>query len=215
MKCRHCGAAVTLPMVDLGTAPPSNAYLSELALCAPERWYPLRVLVCENCWLVQTEDFAQAEELFDVDYAYFSSFSSTWLAHAQAFVADMAERFASSTNACNDIINGLALPPCPLSSMRLTTDQIEAIKQTAHAVLGDDSRVILFGSRVDDTKKGGDIDLLFETDNLVGNRAIAVGQLYVALIRRLGDRKIDILLKDIATPAAPVLDHARQTGIQL
>lgn len=99
--------------------------------------------------------------------------------------------------------------------MRLTPDQIDAIKQTAHAVLGADARVTLFGSRVDDAKKGGDIDLLFETDQQVANRATTIGQIYVALIRKLGDRKIDILLKDMATPAAPVLEIARQTGIQL
>lgn len=99
--------------------------------------------------------------------------------------------------------------------MRLTPDQIQAIKQTAHAVLGPESRVILFGSRVDDAKRGGDIDLLFETDHLIGNRATTVGALYVSLIRKLGDRKIDIVLKDIATPPAPVLEIARQTGIKL
>jgi len=99
--------------------------------------------------------------------------------------------------------------------MRLTQEQITAIKQTAHAVLGDSARVILFGSRVDDAKKGGDIDLLFETDQQVSNRATTIGSIYVALIRQLGDRKIDILLKDSATPLAPVLDMARQTGIQL
>lgn len=93
MHCRHCGAPVTLPLADLGTAPPSNAYLSAEALHAPERWYPLRVLVCESCWLVQTEDFAQAHELFDAEYAYFSSFSSSWLAHARAYVDAMATRF--------------------------------------------------------------------------------------------------------------------------
>lgn len=94
MKCRHCASPVTLPMADLGTAPPSNAYLREPALHAPERWYPLRVLVCESCWLVQTEDFAAADALFDADYAYFSSFSSSWLAHAQAYVDDMAKRLS-------------------------------------------------------------------------------------------------------------------------
>ena len=99
--------------------------------------------------------------------------------------------------------------------MRLNPEQIEAIKQTACAVLGDGARVILFGSRVDDAKKGGDIDLLFETDQGVANRAATLGVIYVALIRQLGDRKIDILLKDSATPPAPVLDIARQTGIQL
>ncbi len=99
--------------------------------------------------------------------------------------------------------------------MRLTPDQIHSIKQTARTVLGDDVRVILFGSRVDDSKKGGDIDLLFEIDHPVGNRATTLGALYVSLIRKLGDRKIDILLRDPATPAASVLDVAKQTGIQL
>lgn len=94
MKCRHCASPVTLPLADLGTAPPSNAYLREPALHAPERWYPLRVLVCENCWLVQTEDFAAADALFDADYAYFSSFSSSWLAHAKAYVEDMVQRLS-------------------------------------------------------------------------------------------------------------------------
>ncbi|HSO81037.1 class I SAM-dependent methyltransferase, partial [Thiocapsa sp.] len=52
MNCRHCQNPLTLPFVDLGSAPPSNAYLTEEALRAPEIWYPLRVLVCEHCWLV-------------------------------------------------------------------------------------------------------------------------------------------------------------------
>jgi 2-polyprenyl-3-methyl-5-hydroxy-6-metoxy-1,4-benzoquinol methylase len=93
MKCRHCGAELKLPFVDLGSAPPSNAYLTEKTLHTPEKWYPLRVLVCESCWLVQTEDFAQADELFDAEYAYFSSFSNSWLAHAERYVSDMVERF--------------------------------------------------------------------------------------------------------------------------
>ncbi len=94
MKCRHCRSEIKLPLVDLGSAPPSNAYLAEQDLHAPEKWFPLRVLVCENCWLAQTEDFARADELFDADYAYFSSFSSSWLAHCERYVADMSERFA-------------------------------------------------------------------------------------------------------------------------
>jgi len=93
VKCRHCGTALQLPLVDLGSAPPSNAYLTQQAMHAPEKWFPLRVLVCEHCWLVQTEDFAQADELFDAEYAYFSSFSNSWLAHAEHYVAEMMERF--------------------------------------------------------------------------------------------------------------------------
>lgn len=98
MKCRHCGTELHLPLIDLGSAPPSNAYLTEETLKAPEKWFPLKVLVCNQCWLVQTEDYAGAEELFDADYAYFSSFSSSWLMHAQDYVADMVSRFSLNEN---------------------------------------------------------------------------------------------------------------------
>lgn len=98
MKCRHCGAALQLPLVDLGSAPPSNAYLSKQTLHAPEKWFPLRVLVCEQCWLAQTEDFAQANELFDAEYAYFSGFSRSWLVHSERYVVDMVRRFSLTMN---------------------------------------------------------------------------------------------------------------------
>lgn len=93
MKCRHCGTDLELKFIDLGAAPPSNAYLVEAELHRPEKFFPLRVLVCTACWLVQTEDFADAAELFSADYAYFSSFSTTWLQHAEAYVAAMIRRF--------------------------------------------------------------------------------------------------------------------------
>jgi hypothetical protein len=69
MNCRHCQSPLSLTLADLGSAPPSNAYLSKDKLHAAERWFPLRVLVCQECWLVQTEDFAAADELFDAGYA--------------------------------------------------------------------------------------------------------------------------------------------------
>ena len=93
MKCRHCAHELTLPFLDLGSAPPSNAYLTATTLNAPEAWYPLRVLACTHCWLVQTEDHAGREALFTEDYAYFSSFSTSWLAHAKSYVGDMVGRF--------------------------------------------------------------------------------------------------------------------------
>jgi SAM-dependent methyltransferase len=93
VNCRHCGSPLDLPFLDLGTAPPSNAYLSEKQLTAPETWYPLRLLVCRSCWLVQTEDYAGRETLFTDDYAYFSSFSSSWLAHAERYINEMVRRF--------------------------------------------------------------------------------------------------------------------------
>lgn len=93
MKCRHCGSQLKLPLVDLGSAPPSNAYLTKQSLHVLEKWFPLRVMVCEHCWLAQTEDFAQATELFDTEYAYFSGFSDSWLAHSERYVAEMVAGF--------------------------------------------------------------------------------------------------------------------------
>ncbi len=92
MKCRHCAAHLEHTFLDLGFAPPSNAYLSREDLAKPEKYYPLKVKVCDQCWLVQTEDYAQADELFSADYAYFSSTSSGWLAHAARYAAQMTRR---------------------------------------------------------------------------------------------------------------------------
>lgn len=92
MKCRHCHTPLKQTFLDLGFAPPSNAYLDSEDLARPEVTYPLRIKVCEQCWLVQTEDYAQAEELFSGDYAYFSSTSSSWLNHAADYVQQITER---------------------------------------------------------------------------------------------------------------------------
>jgi hypothetical protein len=89
MKCRHCGAPVTHTFLDLGFAPPSNAYLTKADLSRPEKYYPLKIKVCDKCWLVQTEDYAQADELFSPEYAYFSSTSTGWLAHAKQYAEKM------------------------------------------------------------------------------------------------------------------------------
>jgi SAM-dependent methyltransferase len=93
VKCRHCDHQLSQTFLDLGSAPPSNAYLSTEDLNAPEIFYPLRLMVCEHCYLVQTEDYAGRESLFSKDYAYFSSFSSSWLIHAKHYVTQMIDRF--------------------------------------------------------------------------------------------------------------------------
>lgn len=93
MRCRHCGADAALLLVDLGSAPPSNAFLTADGLHGPEVWLPLRVFVCERCWLAQTEDVAGADQLFGADYTYFSAYSTGWLAHSERYVAEMIARF--------------------------------------------------------------------------------------------------------------------------
>jgi len=92
MKCRHCETPLKHTVLDLGSAPPSNAYLTADDLARPEITYPLEIKVCDRCWLVQTEDFAQADELFRPDYAYFSSTSTTYLAHAARYAEEITQR---------------------------------------------------------------------------------------------------------------------------
>jgi hypothetical protein len=92
MNCRHCKAPLTHTFLNLGFAPPSNAYLSEEELSMPEVYYPLNIKVCDHCWLVQTEDYAQADDFFSPDYAYFSSTSSSWLAHARDYCEKISEQ---------------------------------------------------------------------------------------------------------------------------
>ena len=98
MKCRHCQSQITRTLIDLGSAPPSNAYLAQVTLHRPEKWFPLKVVVCDSCWLVQAEAYSRAAELFNEEYAYFSSFSFQWLKHAESYVHDMVERFALSSD---------------------------------------------------------------------------------------------------------------------
>jgi SAM-dependent methyltransferase len=97
VTCRHCFAPLEQTFLDLGFAPHSNAYLSAADLSRPERYYPLRLKVCTQCWLVQTEGYAKAEELFPANYAYFSSTSSTWLEHARRYSHAMTARFGLSS----------------------------------------------------------------------------------------------------------------------
>ncbi|WP_432240067.1 methyltransferase domain-containing protein [Herbaspirillum robiniae] len=92
MKCRHCQTELQDTFIDLGFSPPSNAYLKAEDLRRPETYYPLKVMVCRQCWLVQTEDYTHYDQLFDTEYAYFSSTSTTWLEHASRYVDMVAAR---------------------------------------------------------------------------------------------------------------------------
>ena len=98
MNCRHCHHALEHVFLDLGFAPPSNAYLSREALQQPETYFPLKLFVCDQCWLVQTQDFARADALFSADYAYFSSTSVSWLEHARTYYTAITERLKLDKN---------------------------------------------------------------------------------------------------------------------
>ena len=92
MRCRHCQAPLRHTFVDLAFAPPSNAYLSRADLLRAEQYFPLKVMVCSSCWLVQTLDYQTPAQLFTADYAYFSSTSTQWLTHAAEYAATVRER---------------------------------------------------------------------------------------------------------------------------
>jgi SAM-dependent methyltransferase len=98
VNCRHCQTPLEHTFLDLGFAPPSNAYLTEADLSKPEKYFSLKIMVCDHCWLVQTEDYAQADELFSADYAYFSSTSSSWLGHAANYAEKVSQSLELSAN---------------------------------------------------------------------------------------------------------------------
>lgn len=98
MNCRHCHHPLEHVFLDLGFAPPSNAYLNSEALRAPETYFPLKLHVCERCWLVQTEDYTAADALFRSDYAYFSSVSRSWLQHAKRYSDMITQRLGLDSN---------------------------------------------------------------------------------------------------------------------
>lgn len=97
MKCRFCGKEIHDVVIDLINAPPSNAYLRENQLNEAEIFYPLKILVCKNCWLVQIDEYASSKEIFDNDYLYFSSYSSSWVEHAKKYVEMIINRLSLSS----------------------------------------------------------------------------------------------------------------------
>jgi len=92
MKCRYCHTPLHDVFLDLGSAPPSNAFLDAADLSAPELYFPLRLYTCSDCHLVQVDEVQKHDALFSSDYVYFSSYSRTWLAHAERYVVRAVER---------------------------------------------------------------------------------------------------------------------------
>ena len=98
MNCRHCNQKLKDVFIDLSFSPPSNAYLNHDDLSKPESYYPLKIMVCEKCFLVQTIDFFKADHLFQKDYAYFSSSSKSWLNHAKTFSDSVVKQLSLGRN---------------------------------------------------------------------------------------------------------------------
>lgn len=93
MKCRFCNNELYFEFIDLVNSPLSNSNLTKEQLSEPEVFYPLKLYVCNNCFLVQIDEYKKSSEIFNEKYAYFSSFSKTWLEHAKNYVEIVIERF--------------------------------------------------------------------------------------------------------------------------
>ena len=86
MKCRFCNNKLTFEFIDLVNSPPSNSNLTKEELNEPETYFPLKLFLCEKCFLVQIDEYKKSGEIFNEKYAYFSSFSKSWLEHSKKYV---------------------------------------------------------------------------------------------------------------------------------
>lgn len=171
MNCRNCKTTLNQLFLDLGAAPPSNAYLTAEELQTAESYFPLRLFVCNNCWLVQTEDYAGREALFTKDYAYFSSFSTTWLTHAQTYVNMMINRFGLDHTHC--VVEVAANDGYLLQYVQqagITCYGIEPTSSTANAARSKGIEIIeqFFGTRLADelVQAGRGADLIIANNVL-------------------------------------------------
>ena len=97
MKCRFCHHELTHVFIDLVNSPPSNSFLTKEQLNKPEVFYPLKLYVCENCFLVQIDEYKKSDEIFNQDYIYFSSYSKTWLEHTKEYVNMITSKIGLNT----------------------------------------------------------------------------------------------------------------------
>ncbi|HEV3223248.1 MAG TPA: class I SAM-dependent methyltransferase [Puia sp.] len=98
MQCRFCKTPLHHEFINLGNAPASNSFLTAEQLNEPEVFYPLRVFVCDNCFLVQIDEYKKSDAIFSNEYVYFSSYSTSWLAHAKDYVDMVEKRFSLNNN---------------------------------------------------------------------------------------------------------------------
>lgn len=98
MKCRFCNNELSITFVDLINSPPSNSILEVEELNEPEIFFPLKIFVCEKCFLVQIDEYKKSTEIFNDKYAYFSSFSKIWLEHSKKYVTEIIKKLQLNEN---------------------------------------------------------------------------------------------------------------------
>ena len=172
-SCRHCSQPVNVVMADLGATPVSNDYLRPAAVDGPEPYYPLRALVCENCKLVQLQDFFKEDDLFRSDYAYFSSFSTSWLKHCETYVNAMIARFG--LNADSQVVEIASNDGYLLQYFKQNGVKVQGVEpslsvaQTAIDKHGIPTEVAFFGSAT----AQGLVDRGLQADHMAANNVLA------------------------------------------
>ncbi|MDH5497025.1 MAG: class I SAM-dependent methyltransferase, partial [Nitrospira sp.] len=169
--CRSCGTMLEKTFIDLGMSPLANSYIKPEQLNRMEPFYPLHVYVCEQCLLVQLEQFSTPHDMFS-DYAYFSSFSDSWLAHAKAYVDMIVERFRLDRNsrvveiASNDgyLLQNFVTRGIPVLGVEPAANVAEVAKKK-----GINTKVAFFGEKtaLDQVTEGWGADLI------IGNNVLA------------------------------------------
>lgn len=170
MKCRHCGNESFIPFADLQNCPPSNAMLTKERLYEPESYYPLVVEVCDVCFLAQVGEHKSAKEIFDSDYTYFSSFSRSWLEHAERFAAMATDRFG--LNQQSQVVEIASNDGYLLQYFQARGIPVLGVEPTANTAgvataKGIPTIVDFFGCSFAETRLGGTADLI------VGNNVFA------------------------------------------
>jgi 2-polyprenyl-3-methyl-5-hydroxy-6-metoxy-1,4-benzoquinol methylase len=172
MKCRFCDHPLTIKVADLNSSPPSNDFLTVQQLGEGEMYYPLVTYVCEQCYLVQLDEFKKATDIFSQDYVYFSSYSSSWLKHCEQYATKTTERFGLNEKslviemASND---GYLLQY--FKQKNIPVLGIEPTKGTAEIAMakGIETKVEFFGKKLASTLQSQNI----QADLLIGNNVLA------------------------------------------
>jgi 2-polyprenyl-3-methyl-5-hydroxy-6-metoxy-1,4-benzoquinol methylase len=170
MNCRHCTNELVHIFCDLQTCPPSNAMVKPDMVNHPETYFPLKVFVCEKCWLVQVDELEKADAIFNNEYTYFSSFSTSWLNHAKSYTVYMTERFKlNSSSLVVEVASNDGYLLQYFKEKNIPVLGVEPTANTAEVAMakGIENIVDFFGSTLAKTQINGKADLI------LGNNVLA------------------------------------------
>src|SRR6478736_536725 len=172
MQCRFCKTELEHVFIDLFNSPASNSFLRKEQLNEPEIFYPLKVYTCSNCFLVQVDEYKKSDAIFNSEYVYYSSYSTSWLEHARQYVELMTERFGFNEN--SQIIEVASNDGYLLQYFKEKNIPVLGIEPTANTAKvaeekGIRSVVDFFGVRLAQTLAAKGI----QADLLLGNNVLA------------------------------------------